>query len=182
MVKTDRRILKTQEALKQAVLELMTEKNFDEITIQDIADRANLNRGTIYLHYQDKFDLLDKIIEAHLNELVDMDEWACKLDWKEALVPYFEYFQKNHLFFSTMLASKEAPSSFRARLLASFIEGFKGEIDRESGKNTDLNDDVILQYAGLAYVGIIEWWIKNGMPYPPQVMAEHVGTLLERSL
>ncbi|CAM4227417.1 hypothetical protein PAAL109150_16690 [Paenibacillus alkaliterrae] len=67
MAKVDRRILKSQESMKKAVIELMTEKNFDDITIQDIADRANINRGTIYLHYQDKFDLLDKLIETHIN-------------------------------------------------------------------------------------------------------------------
>lgn len=182
MNKVDRRILKTQESLKKAVIELMTEKNFDEITIQDIADRANVNRGTIYLHYQDKYDLLDKLIETHINELGEMDKWACEMDWVDALVPYFEYFAENYLFFSTMLASKGTPSSFRTRLFASFIEGFKGEIDRESGKNTDLSEDVMLQYAGNAYVGVIEWWIRNGMPYPPQVMAKQVGALLERSL
>ncbi|SFB04143.1 transcriptional regulator, TetR family [Cohnella sp. OV330] len=182
MVKVDRRIAKTQEALKKAVIELMTEKNFDDITIQEIADRADVNRGTIYLHYQDKFDLLDRLIESHLNEMGEMDEWACELEWKDALVPYFEYFEKNYLFFSTMLASKGAPSSFRTRLLTSFMEGFKYEIDRDSGRNTNLTDDVMLQYAGTAYVGIIEWWIKNGMPHPPRVMAEQVGTLLGRSL
>lgn len=182
MARTDRRIVKTQESLKKAVIELMTEKKFDDITIQDIADRANLNRGTIYLHYQDKYDLLDKLIEAHFIELAEMDEWACEMDWTDALVPYFEYFQKNYLFFSTMLASKGAPSSFRTRLLASFMDGFRGEIDRESGKNTGLMDDVMLQYAGTAYVGVIEWWIMNAMPHPPQVMAKQVGTLLGRSL
>jgi AcrR family transcriptional regulator len=182
MAKVDRRILKTQESLKKAVIELMTEKNFDDITIQDIADRANVNRGTIYLHYQDKYDLLDKLIETHINELGEMDKWACEMDWIDALVPYFEYFEKNYLFFSTMLASKGVPSSFRIRLLASFIEGFKGEIDRESDRNTDLSEDIMLQYAGTAYVGVIEWWIRNGMPYPPRVMAKQVGALLGRSL
>lgn len=109
MIKVDRRILKTQESLKKAVIELMAVKNFDDITIQDIADQANVNRGTIYLHYQDKYDLLDKLIESHMNELGEMDEWACKLDWSNGLVPFFEYFEKNYLFFSTMLASKGAP-------------------------------------------------------------------------
>lgn len=182
MAKVDRRILKTQEALKRAVIELMAEKNFDDITIQDIADQANVNRGTIYLHYQDKYDLLDQIMENQINELKQMDTWACEMEWTDALVPYFEYFEKNYLFFSTMLASKGAPSTFRTRLLASFMEGFKGEIDNESGKNADLTEDVMLQYAGTAYVGIIEWWIRNGMPHSPQVMAKQVGTLLERSL
>jgi len=182
MTKVDRRILKTQEALKRAVLELMAEKSFDDITIQDIADRANVNRGTIYLHYQDKYDLLDKLIEEHLNELGEMEEWACEMDWVDALVPYFEYFEKHYLFFSTMLASKGAPFSFRTRLLSSFMEGFKGEIDRESGKNADVSDDVLLHFAGTAYVGAIEWWIRNGMPHPPQAMAKQIGTLLGRTL
>jgi len=185
LTKIDRRIVKTQEALKTAVIALMSEKNFDDITIQDIADRANVNRGTIYLHYQDKYDLLDKLIETHLNELGEMDKWACEMDWGDALVPYFEYFEQNFLFFSTMLASKDAkgaPSSFRTRLLTSFMSGFKGEIDRESGKNAELSDDIMLQYAGTAYVGVIEWWIRNGMPYPPKIMAKQVGALLERSL
>jgi AcrR family transcriptional regulator len=181
MAKIDRRIVKTQESLKKAVIELMNEKSFDEITIQDIADKANLNRGTIYLHYQDKYDLLDKLIESHMNELGEMDEWACKLDWSNGLVPFFEYFEKNYLFFSTMLASKGAPS-FRTRLLDYVMEGFKGEIDRESGRNVDLSEDVMLQYAGTAYVGVIEWWIRNGIPYPPQTMAKQVGALLGRSL
>lgn len=185
MPKVDRRIVKTQEAMKKAVLELMSEKSFDAITIQDIADRANINRGTIYLHYQDKYDLLDKLIESHFVELEAMDKWACEMDWIDALVPYFEYFERNYLFFSTMLASKDAkgaPSSFRTQLLANFMDGFESEIDRESGKNADLKDDVILQFAGTAYVGIIEWWIRNGMPYPPKVMARQVGALLGRSL
>lgn len=185
MTNIDRRVLKTQASLKKAVIELMSIKKFDDITIQDIADQANVNRGTLYLHYHDKYDLLDKLIESHLNELDAMDQWACEMEWTDALVPYFEYFEANYLFFSTMLASKEnkgAPSSFRTRLLASFMEGFKDEIDRESGKNNDLNEDIMLQYAGKAYVGIIEWWIKNEMPYPPKVMAKQVGTLLERSL
>lgn len=84
-----------------------------------------------------------------------------------------------------MLASKEAkkaPSSFRTRLLASFMEGFKGEIDRESDRNTELSEEIMLLYAGTAYVGVIEWWLRNGMPYPPQVIAKQVGALLERSL
>lgn len=59
---------------------------------------------------------------------------------------------------------------------------FKGEIDRESGRNIDLSEDVMLQFAGNAYVGVIEWWIRNEMPYPPQVMAKQVGALLGRSL
>lgn len=44
MTKRDRRVVKSQEAIKKAILELMTEKNFEDITIRDISDRANVNR------------------------------------------------------------------------------------------------------------------------------------------
>ncbi|MBO7743093.1 TetR/AcrR family transcriptional regulator [Paenibacillus sp. MWE-103] len=69
MTKVDRRIIKTREAINKALIELMSEKSFENITINDIAEKANLNRGTLYLHYTDKYDLLDKCIKDHLGNL-----------------------------------------------------------------------------------------------------------------
>jgi AcrR family transcriptional regulator len=177
----DRRILKTQQALKKAVIEMMSEKNFDDITIQDISDRANVSRGTIYLHYVDKFDLLDKLIAEHIDEMREICESASELDYKDANLPWFDYLGSNHLFFSTMLASKGAPS-FRSRFLEFLIEEFRDEVDTTKGKNQGLNGDVLLQFIVTSYVGVVEWWLTNGMPYPPEVMAEQVGLLLERNL
>jgi AcrR family transcriptional regulator len=177
----DRRILKTQEALKTAVIELMSEKNFDDITIKDIADRANVSRGTIYLHYADKYDLLDKLIQEHINEMREICESTFEMDYKDANLPWFEYLERNYLFFSTMLASKGAPY-FRSRFLEFLIEEFKDEVDTTKGKNQGLSEGVILQFIVSSYVGVVEWWITNGMPYPPHIMAEQVGILLERNL
>lgn len=55
-------------------------------------------------------------------------------------------------------------------------------MDVAKGKNQGLNEDVISQFIVTSYVGIVEWWITNEMPYPPRVMAEQVGFLLERNL
>ncbi|KQL52420.1 TetR family transcriptional regulator [Heyndrickxia shackletonii] len=181
MSKVDRRIIKSQEAIKKAVLELMSEKSFDEITIQDIADRANVNRGTIYLHYLDKFDLLDKLMEEHINNLREACEWACDMEWVDATIVFFEYFESNYLFFSTMLASKGAPS-FRSKFLDFLIDEFKDEVDTTTGKNDGLSKDVMVKFVGNAYVGVVESWLKDGMPSPPNLMAEQVGILLERIL
>lgn len=181
MPKVDRRILKSQEAIKNAVIELMSEKKFDDITIQDISDRANVSRGTIYLHYMDKYDLLDKLIEEHINKLREICESAAEMDFIDANLPWFEYLEQHYLFFSTMLASKGAPS-FRSQFLEFLIEEFKDEVDTANGKNQGLNEEVILQFIVTSYVGIVEWWFQNGMPYPPNVMAEQVGILLDRNL
>ncbi|MBD1380968.1 TetR/AcrR family transcriptional regulator [Metabacillus arenae] len=182
MSKEDRRIAKSQEAIKKAVIELMSEKNFDDITIQDISDRANVSRGTIYLHYVDKFDLLDKLIEEHINKLQEICKSVSEMNYKEANLPWFEYLEENYLFFSTMLASKKGAPSFRSQFHGFLMEEFKGEVNIKAGINYGLSEDIILQFIVTSHVGIVEWWIKNEMPYPPRFMAEQVGILLERNL
>jgi AcrR family transcriptional regulator len=180
MSKVDRRILKTQEALKNAVLELMSKKNFDDITIQDLSDRANVSRGTIYLHYMDKYDLLDKLIETHINELRERCEAADEMDFISGSLIWTEYFESNYSFFSMMLASKGAPF-FRKRFLNFLLEEFRDEVDITKGKNQGLNKDVIVRFVASAYVGVVEWWFTNEKPIPHQDLAEQLGTLLERN-
>ncbi|WAH41414.1 TetR/AcrR family transcriptional regulator [Alicyclobacillus fastidiosus] len=181
MAKVDRRILKSQEAIKKSVLELMAEKSFDDITIQDIADRANVNRGTIYLHYTDKFDLLDRIVEEHISKLRELCQSASEMTFKEGNYVWFEYFASNYLFFSTMLTTKSA-AYFRSRFLDLVVQEYRVEFDVSEGINQGLNEEMLLQFFGAAVVGAVEWWFKNGMPLPPRVMAEQTGMLLDRNL
>ncbi|MFC7395186.1 TetR/AcrR family transcriptional regulator [Scopulibacillus cellulosilyticus] len=181
MSKVDRRITKSQEAIKKAVTELMTEKSFDDITIQDIADKANVNRGTIYLHFTDKYDLLDKMIEEHMNNLRELCQSASEMTFQEGNYIWFEYFENNKLFFSTMLKSKGA-HYFRSRFLELVVQEYKPEVDTTEGKNQGLSEDVILQFFASAIVGTVEWWFKNGMHIPTHVIAEQTGVLLDRNL
>ncbi|NIK70798.1 MULTISPECIES: TetR/AcrR family transcriptional regulator [unclassified Paenibacillus] len=181
MSKTDRRIGKTQEAIKDAVIELMSEKNFDDITIRDISDRANVSRGTIYLHYLDKYDLLDKLVESHINELREICITGADLDYVSGSPLWTEYFEQNYTFFSLMLASKGAPY-FRTRFLDFLIEQFKQEVDVTEGKNQGLNEEVIIRFVASAYVGVVEWWFINDKPIPHHVLAEQLGLLFERNL
>ncbi|SFM50439.1 transcriptional regulator, TetR family [Paenibacillus sp. 1_12] len=181
MSKVDRRILKSREAIKKAFVELMVEKDFDHITIQDISDRADLSRKTFYLHYLDKFNLLDKLIEEHINELREICEPASDMNAVEGNISWFEYFEQNYVFFSAMLASKGAPF-FRSRFLKFVVEDIKHSWDMIEGKKSGINEDIILQFFAPAYVGLVEWWFTNGMPYPPHAMNKQVGILLEKNL
>lgn len=67
---TDRRVERTRERLRQAFIDMVVEKGFAAISIQDIADRADVNRGTFYTHFADKYALLDSVMregfQAHL--------------------------------------------------------------------------------------------------------------------
>ncbi len=59
----DLRIQRTQKSIKQAFFDLIEEEGFDHISVKDITERAMISRNTFYLHYCDKFDLLNKICD-----------------------------------------------------------------------------------------------------------------------
>lgn len=66
----DRRVQRTQQLLKQAFLEVVREKGFTAISIQDVTDRANVNRGTFYAHFTDKYALLETVLYEDMQRTV----------------------------------------------------------------------------------------------------------------
>jgi AcrR family transcriptional regulator len=178
----DRRIQKTRNAINEAFIGLMAEKNFEQITINEIADRADVHRGTIYLHYVDKHDLLEQCIEMHLNQLFqnqcppggDTDNFSSK----DAMLHMFEYLEQHAFFYSTILTNKGIPA-FRKRLLDMAKNSLKAQINM-SDTNQNIQNEVLVQFLASAGVGVIEWWITNSMPYPAKDMVEEFWQLLER--
>jgi AcrR family transcriptional regulator len=66
----DPRVLRSRQMLMEALLRLLTRKEFDDISIQEIADEATLNRATFYLHYPDKNALLQAMTATRFRELI----------------------------------------------------------------------------------------------------------------
>jgi AcrR family transcriptional regulator len=64
----DRRVIRTREIILQAARKAMREKRFAEITVQDIADEANVNRGTFYAHFADKYEVAEVIIRKEFTQ------------------------------------------------------------------------------------------------------------------
>jgi AcrR family transcriptional regulator len=67
---TDPRVLRSRQMLTEGLLRLLTRKEFDDISIQEIADEATLNRATFYLHYPDKNALLQAMTAARFRDLM----------------------------------------------------------------------------------------------------------------
>lgn len=65
--KEDKRILKTKKLIKDTFFKLLKEKDFEKITIAEIADKAMISKGTFYYHYEDKYDFVYKLV----NELIE---------------------------------------------------------------------------------------------------------------
>ena len=72
--KTDRRTLYTRKVIKQAVLDLLSEKDYFQITVTDICKRAELSRGTFYLHYENISQIVDELIEEVLEQTAPLYE------------------------------------------------------------------------------------------------------------
>jgi AcrR family transcriptional regulator len=68
---TDPRILRSRRMLMEALVRLLTQKEFEDISIQEIADEATLNRATFYLHYPDKNALLQAMTATRFRDLID---------------------------------------------------------------------------------------------------------------
>jgi AcrR family transcriptional regulator len=67
---TDPRVLRSRQMLMESLLRLLTRKEFDDISVQEIADEAALNRATFYLHYPDKNALLQAMTAARFRDLI----------------------------------------------------------------------------------------------------------------
>ena len=60
----DSRVLKTEQAIKEAFMELVKEKGYNQVTVSDICKKSSINRNTFYLHYLDKDDLVGKMLKT----------------------------------------------------------------------------------------------------------------------
>ncbi|MFE6078769.1 TetR/AcrR family transcriptional regulator [Paenibacillus sp. NPDC057886] len=179
----DRRVLKTRKAIMEAFVGLLEERDFEQMTINDIADRANVNRGTIYLHYTDKFDLLDRCIETYLQQLVEAcmnDHFQTPLTAKDALLRTFGYLEE-HAAIYTMLLTKEGIPAFRGKLMTLMIQGVEEQMNA-CGVQGGMSKEITTQFLASAAVGLVEWWIMNAMPYPVEEMVDQLIALLELHL
>lgn len=174
----DRRVLKTKKAIITAFLDLIKEKGFEKITINDIARCADINRGTVYLHFIDKYDLLDKCIDSYIDDLL----LYCKSDTTKqpdasALYHAFKYMEGNYENYQ-ILFIKESANHFRMRLYAVIEETVSGMIPEELS-NKSFSKQITTHFLTSAIIGILEWWLGNAMPCSIDELTGQLWNLLQ---
>ncbi|MFF2479884.1 TetR/AcrR family transcriptional regulator [Paenibacillus sp. NPDC058071] len=177
---TDRRIIRTRQIITHAYLELLKEKSNEDIVIRDITERANVNRSTFYAHYQDKNDLLNKIISETMSTLSrEMSELPIAFRIEdtaaETIDPYFTTFfnhvAKHEKFYRTMFVSSPT-DAFTERMLEEIRSIFYERAAR-IGKDKKLSVplDLLLDYLCTSLYGICKRWLEQGMVYSSNHMA-----------
>ncbi len=183
--KIDPRIERTQEALRDALMALIEEKGYDAISVQDIAERARLNRATFYLHYRDKQDLLIRTSEVVFDRLaeeagpIDRENLAFQKPPQQVVV-IFQHLAKNQDFYRAVLGKSGVPA-FAAKLreyLAAFTQQRMKNLYAIYPAAAPIVDDAFIsQYLAGALLGIMTWWLENNLPHSPEYMADRFSWL-----
>ncbi|MFK4411659.1 AcrR family transcriptional regulator [Bacillus sp. RC251] len=177
MEKIDRRIIKSQNAIQSAFIEMLIEDGFDEITVKNITEKANIGRKTFYLHYLDKYNLLDKIVDDHLNQLREICDIKQTKGYIEGTVIWFEYFKEHKPFFAALFKSNST-LSFQKKLLTFIMD----EIEKKLNTNTSINKNIILKFLGTAVMGILESYVLDEIDNDVEYVATQVGELMKRNI
>ena len=172
----DRRVRRTRKLLGQALLELVQQKKYEQITIQNITDHADLNRATFYLHYGSKEELLADSLEGLFDALVQQIAviTAEKPIWEspEADEMVFAHVAEHADLYRVLLG--ENGLGYVINRIIDYIAHFSEQQLRADLGAMELVAPVEIiacHVAGSLYA-LLTWWLTNDMPYTPRQMAE----------
>lgn len=167
--KLDRRVQRTRQELHQALQDLILEKRYDKITVQDIIDRADVGRSTFYAHFLDKNDLLEQGLQS-LG--ADVHEQAADSHDDGHVVHSLIFFRHAH-------SNRD--------LYRAMINGGGGDFLLETGRKHIIADiqrhldqrypadaeaevplAVVAQFLAGAMMSVLTWWLDQDLPFPPE--------------
>lgn len=170
----DRRIRKTRRLLRECLTSLLKEKKIQEISVREIADLADINRGTFYLHYKDVFDLMDQIENELLGELENMlnHHQAQVLLSRPSLIfaELYPLVQENADIVS-ILIGENGDLNFVNRLKNIVREKcLKDWMELKSLRNSDAFD-AYHSFVVSGCIGMVQYWLGSGMRESPEQIA-----------
>ena len=175
MKKEDRRVRRTRKILTQALTELLQQKQVNEITVKELTDLADMNRGTFYLYYKDIYDMLEKIQDEMFEKLNTIfalreDEKVTE-QTKPILLDLFRFIEENREMCQVLL-SPNGDMSFLHRLNDVLRQKcLHMYLGAEPAAN---EEDFDYRYSFMVYgcAGIIRAWVGRNCPESPEQMAE----------
>jgi AcrR family transcriptional regulator len=179
--KKDRRIMRTQVALRDALYNLIHEKGYDTITVEEITQRAGVGRATFYLHYKDKEDLLleqfSELARDRVRLLAEIPLTGWDADHNPPYLPLLFIFQnaaENASLYRVVLHG-EGAARVTARLRDIIRDALNAMIEsqEETGSlhlSTVVPIDFLASYLAGALIGSITWWLDQGSELSPNEM------------
>jgi AcrR family transcriptional regulator len=178
MPKTDRRINRTRRQLADAFIQLCLERDYEQLTLRDLTERADIGYATFFRHYSDKESLLNAILEesistliSSVNALSDQPELMMTTLFKQLLEQPERY---------QMLVKTRHISHLLERVMtigsAMFIEQFAHQL------KANIPPDLAARHVIGAVINLIEWWLEPSNRIDPKRMGELINSLIMQPL
>ena len=157
----DLRVQRTYLLLKNALLELLAKKSFDEIKVNDICNLAMIHRTTFYSHFQDKYDLVNWYFEKLV--LKSFEEMNQGGTLQEALNLKFAFIEQEHAFFKEAFKSNDYNNLIHYDFCCIY-DFYKEYIHKNTGKTLSSDIDFLLKMYCRGSVDMTVEWVLNDMP------------------
>ena len=183
----DRRQQKTRTAIFDAFTELLSEKSYSKITVQDIIDRANVGRATFYAHFETKDDLLKALCEELFGHIISSaaDCIHTHVLYSDGNAPesvfchLLHHLQKNDKNILKLL-SCESSEIFLRYFKDSLNELIQNQfISQNRNANMDIPDDFLINHISGSFVEMVLWWIKGHMKQTPEKLDQYFRAVIE---
>ncbi len=180
--KTDRRIKYTKMVLKQSLLNLMRDQPIEKISVKDICEKADINRGTFYTHYSDPYDLLAQIENELFNEILVSIESSLKAEAISGLLAeIFESIVKNSEL-CRVLFSDYGDKAFMQRVIFIARDRSVAEWKKILPPVKEEQLELLYMFYANGCIAIIQHWVQNGMKESPQDMAQFIEKISTHGL
>ena len=175
---TDIRILKTHQAIENAMSDLLKEKSFDHLTTTDLVKRAGISRSSFYTHYQDKYEMIDKYQSAFFLKLATIFS-ENDTDLGAAIYELFKFLDTDCPVESALL-SENGTREIHMYLIQQIKTFLADVIFPNFGQKSfdQVNLDYRTTYLSQAIFGILQLWIKRGKQESPQEITDILMLML----
>jgi AcrR family transcriptional regulator len=172
--KPDERGRRTRDRLGNAFVALIHEKAIEDVTVQNVLDRASVGRSTFYLHFRDKNDLLLSQLEKFLETM--STDLSVRKEVSHRVVPVAEMFAhiENQRKLYRILADAGRLNDFFELAQGSFARGIEHRL-RESKRLPKISQtELAARAVALAgsLLSLLRWWLDRGAKEPPRKMDE----------
>lgn len=169
----DRRVQRTRKLLLDALMDLILEKGYESITVQDIIDRANVGRSTFYAHFPDKQQLLLSAVEEH-EFLFDQQRVAQTGPGERMLsfsLPICQHAAENQRIFQVMFG-KQSWAVLQEHVLRTLAGVVRRELTALVPRNgaTTVPPEAVVQYTVSSFMALLLWWLEQKTPCSPEEM------------
>ncbi|WP_405169093.1 TetR/AcrR family transcriptional regulator [Paenibacillus sp. FSL H3-0286] len=184
--RTDPRVLRTRQLLRDAVIELLEEMDIEKISVNRIAERAKINRVTFYLHYRDLPDMLEKMADEMVEDILQVvnndgnhDESVDEENLR-ILESLLKHIAENAKFYKVILTSKRSPIftdrlfNLMAEIISAHQKKKEGAVDHSKML---IQKDIAVWYGSAALIGTVISWLRDDMPYTPVYLARQISML-----